>query len=103
MIRDSGVKQIVIPDHNKVLARFLAGRDSIKPRSQRDFPRLLMLIKGLALLNCFHREEVPSAIVDKGDRLLHEIANLILPLLYILARFIYSALRTEKRSTYILV
>lgn len=56
-IRTSGIRHVKIPQSQKILERFLKDRPDITPRSQRDFPRLLSLIKGNALLNCFKRDK----------------------------------------------
>lgn len=64
LIRASGIRNIVIPDVEEILKRYLGGRSSLKPRDQRDFPRLLRLIKALALLNCFNRKEVHPGTIE---------------------------------------
>jgi len=63
MVRRSGVRNVIIPNWDSVLKRFLAERLRLRPRTQRDWPRLLFLIKGLALLNCFSRVKVDGTII----------------------------------------
>jgi len=62
-IRDTGIRNVIILDWEKMLERYKEKRQYLSPRSQRDWPRLLFLMKGHALLNCFQR-------VKTGD---HEI------------------------------
>jgi hypothetical protein len=67
-IRNSGIRNVVIPNEDQVLKRFLEGRNYLKPRDQRDLPRLLRLIKAAALLNCLHREKSgPESIIASDD------------------------------------
>jgi len=68
-IRATGVRDIVIPEWQSVLERFMAKRPHLNPRFQRDWPRLLSLIKALALLNCFTRVRVgeSSIMADQRD------------------------------------
>jgi hypothetical protein len=80
-IRFRGIRNIVIPNSDEVLRRFLAGRTHLKPRDQRDFPRLMRLIKAIALLNHMHRQEVaPFTIaatpedVEEGFKLYEMLA-----------------------------
>lgn len=80
-IRNTSIRNVIIPEWQKVLDRFLSKRPHLSPRAQRDFPRLLYLIKGLALLNCFNRTKAgPDTIIanqtdiDAGIDLYEEIA-----------------------------
>lgn len=68
-IRATEIKNIVIPQREKILQRFMKKRKHLTPRSQRDYPRLLCLIKGIALLNCFNRPQPnPGSItVNESD------------------------------------
>ena len=66
-IRASGVRSVIIPKGLRVLERFLAGRQSIAPRNQRDYPRLLTLIKGFALLNYFSRERISDSTIVANE------------------------------------
>lgn len=79
-IRETKIKEVRIPDHEKlVLGRFLKEHQHLKARHQRDFPRVINLIKGHALLNCFNRTKKGSAIqaniadIDAGFKLYAEI------------------------------
>jgi len=65
-IRTSGIKNIIILEAEKLLERFLQRHSYLTPRDQRDYPRLLRLIKASALLNCFNRErKKPETIIAK--------------------------------------
>jgi hypothetical protein len=68
-IRGSGTRNIILPEWSKILDRFLAQRPHLSPRAQRDWPRLLYLIKGFALLNCFQRVKAGdhAIIADQKD------------------------------------
>jgi hypothetical protein len=67
LIRQTGIKNVVIPNEDKVLKRFLSKRNYLKPRDQRDFPRLMRLIKARALLNCFHRKKLNQDSIESND------------------------------------
>jgi len=67
LIRETGIKNVVIPNEDQILRRFLSKRNYLKPRDQRDLPRLLRLIKAIALLNCFHRKEGHSGSIVASD------------------------------------
>lgn len=67
LIRQEGIRNITIPNPEKVLEQFKLGR-RIQPRLQRDYPRFLCLIKGIALLNCFHRRRVDSETIEANER-----------------------------------
>ncbi len=83
-IRLEKVKDIIIPDESKVLEKFSEKHPDLKPRHQRDFPRMIDLIKAHALLNCMNRtrvEEREDVImanetdVSKGMELYDSVAN----------------------------
>jgi hypothetical protein len=81
-IRQSGIREVKIPDHKKlVLERFLSERQHLKARDQRDFPRIINLIKSHTLLNVFNRKrdgetvEATAADVDAGFALYAEIGE----------------------------
>lgn len=58
-IRDSNIRDVVVEDGELLAEAFLAKhKGKLSPRNQRDFPRLIKLIKGLALLNWRWREKV---------------------------------------------
>jgi hypothetical protein len=67
LIRQEGITDIIIPNPDKVLEQFLSGR-RIQPRLQRDFPRFLCLIKGIALLNCFHRRRIDQETIEADQK-----------------------------------
>jgi hypothetical protein len=55
--RQSHVNEVIIPNHeHAVCERFLTQHKHLVARHQRDFPRILSLIKAHALLNCFNRQ-----------------------------------------------
>jgi len=68
-IRTTGIRNVIIPDWEKILERYEEKRPYLSPRSQRDWPRLLFLIKGCAQLNCFNRVKAGehSIIADQKD------------------------------------
>jgi len=66
-IRQEGVRNVNIPEPEKVLERFKAGR-RLQPRLQRDLPRFLCLIKAFALLNCFHRTRTDTDTIVADDK-----------------------------------
>jgi len=80
-IRETGIDDVVIKNWKGVLDRFKEKREFLSPRASRDWPRLLYMIKGFALLNCFRRERSGSSIyanqtdIDAGFSLYREIAT----------------------------
>lgn len=56
-IKNQNIQQIIIPEleQGELLRWFMENR-SLSPRHQRDFPRVLALVKAHALLNLFQRE-----------------------------------------------
>lgn len=56
-IKEQNIQQIIIPEmeQGELLRWFMENR-SLSPRHQRDFPRVLALVKAHALLNLFQRE-----------------------------------------------
>jgi len=81
-IRKSRITEVEIPESNKILERFLEGRKNLQPRHLRDLPRLLRLIKAIALLNCFSRAKADDhtiiaeeSDVEEGLKLYEEIAE----------------------------
>ena len=52
----SEIHRVIIRDERQVLARFRGERKYLLARHQRDFPRVISLIKALALLNFYNRE-----------------------------------------------
>lgn len=59
-IKKAKIKNIIIPSAKKVCDEFLKQHKNLAPRTQRDFPRLMSLIKAHALLNLFTRERGPN-------------------------------------------
>src|SRR5207249_4943511 len=68
-IRNSGIREVVVEDWEDLLREYEAERTSLSPRAMRDWPRLLYLIKGFALYNCFTRKRTGDASYsNKADR-----------------------------------
>lgn len=63
MIKERNIKNIIIPDEDKIIERYFQTISVIKPRHQRDNKRLLGLIKAHAILNCFNREKDGDSII----------------------------------------
>jgi hypothetical protein len=66
-IKDHNVRNIIIKNPEKLCERFILYRQNLIPRHQRDFPRLLALIKAHALLNCFTRKKEDTSIIANQD------------------------------------
>ncbi len=66
-IRNSKIRNVVIPDAEKVLERFESKRQHLTPRDQRDLPRTISLIKAHALLNCFTRKRVDRETIEANE------------------------------------
>jgi hypothetical protein len=73
-IRQWGVQEVNIS--KDVATRFLDDHPNLIPRYQRDFPRILSLIKAHAVLNCFNRErktleingkKIPTILATEAD------------------------------------
>ena len=80
-IRSTKIKNIIIPDVDNVVERFCKDR-RLRPRDQRDFPRIMSLIKAHALLNCFKREpngqygiKANDVDIDAGFQLYEQISE----------------------------
>jgi len=56
LIKNKGIKNIIVPNYEEVVDRFIRTHTKLKPRHSRDLGRLFSLIKSLALLNLWHRE-----------------------------------------------
>ncbi|MGH9992960.1 MAG: hypothetical protein ACREBU_06970 [Nitrososphaera sp.] len=81
-IRDRGIKEIVIPNHEKaVYERFIREHPYLQARHNRDFPRIISFIKSHALLNCFNRKcdgdtiEASQQDIDAGFMLYKQISE----------------------------
>ncbi len=64
-IKNADIQNIILPNAKEICERFLVYRENLIPRHQRDFPRLIALIKAHALLNLYQRE-----IVNKGKTII---------------------------------
>ncbi len=81
-IRQSGIREVRIPNHEGLVRdRFLREHEHLKARHQRDFPRIINLIKGHALLNWCNRKRTEDSIeaneadIEAGFKLYAEIAK----------------------------
>jgi hypothetical protein len=81
-IRKSGIREIIVPNHEALVRdRFLNEHVHLKARHQRDFPRIINLIKGHALLNWHNRKrngdtiEATEQDIDAGFSLYAQIAE----------------------------
>lgn len=81
-IRTAGIRDVVIDDWKNVCKKFIKSHPNLAPRHQRDFPRLIALIKSHALLNWVHRESLPdkrikanSEDIEAGFKLYNQIAK----------------------------
>ena len=82
-IRQGGIREINLPNWGEeVYNRFLREHEHLKSRHQRDFQRVIALIKAHTLLNCFKREKkegkpdtilASQADIDAGFKLYKEI------------------------------
>lgn len=66
-IRNTNIRRIIIPNSDIVIERFKAKHKQLKPRDQRDFPRIISLIKGHALLNCFKRNKLDNETIESNE------------------------------------
>ena len=74
-IRQWGIKEVNIPDDGKsVYARFMKEHPYLRPRHQRDFPRIFSFIKAHGLLNCFNRTRLEGE--GKPDTILATQADI---------------------------
>ena len=82
-LSECNIPRVIIRDTENILEQFKGDRKYLLARHQRDFPRLLSLIKGMALLNFFNREKDPvtktiyanDEDVEQGLKLYEEIAQ----------------------------
>ena len=81
-IKQADVRNVNIENPEALCARFLEDHNHVIPRHQRDFPRLIALIKAFALLNYAHRERLSNGNikasqedVDAGFKLYHKVAS----------------------------
>jgi hypothetical protein len=70
-LRQGGTREIIIPECGRaVYERFIKEHEHLKPRHQRDFPRIFSFIKAHTLLNCFNRERngrADTVIANEAD------------------------------------
>lgn len=67
-IRQSGIREVVIPNEEEILKRFRAQHEHLVARHQRDYKRVFAMIKAHALLNCFTRtKENDTTILAAQD------------------------------------
>jgi hypothetical protein len=81
-IHSAGIRDIVIEDWQDICKQFLEDHPNPIPRHQRDFPRLISLIKAHALLNYAHRElgedrriKANSEDIEAGFKLYDQVAK----------------------------
>jgi len=67
-IREANIQDIRLHDPVEIEKRFLSERKTLKPRHQRDIKRLASLVKSLALLNLWHREQDDSGVILTSDQ-----------------------------------
>ena len=61
-IKELSLKEVIIrpEDRSTLCSDFLRQHPELSPRHQRDFPRLIALVKAIALLNAFYRQRSPD-------------------------------------------
>jgi hypothetical protein len=81
-IKATKIQEIILEDWKHVCERFLNEHTNLIPRHQRDFPRLVALIKAHALMNYSHREhmnehsiKVNQEDIDAGFTLYNRVAR----------------------------
>ncbi|MEM2915414.1 MAG: hypothetical protein QXH91_08475, partial [Candidatus Bathyarchaeia archaeon] len=67
LIKESGIRNIIIENPDDLCKQFMENHDHLIPRHQRDFPRLIGLIKAHALLNWAHRERLPNNCINANN------------------------------------
>jgi hypothetical protein len=79
LIRASGIKGF-LSDGKAIVSRFMSEHHNVRPRYQRDLPRLFSLVQASALLNCFNRElnssetiSVNQSDIDAGFSLYSQV------------------------------
>jgi hypothetical protein len=69
-LRQCAIREIVIPDDGKaVFDRFIKEHENLKPRHQRDLPRIFAFIKAHCLLNAYKRDKLSydTILANKTD------------------------------------
>lgn len=81
-IKTAGIRNVNITNIEEICKRFLDEHPYLAPRHQRDFPRLIALIKAHALLNWNHRERTENSCLkaneedeQKAFELYHQVAR----------------------------
>ncbi len=82
-VKTADIQEILITpeDRDYVTNRFLEEHNHLEPRHQRDFPRLISLIKAHALLNLYNRERGQGMVwvnrhdCDEGYTLYDEVST----------------------------
>jgi len=80
-IKAAGIRDVRIPDPEKVAKRFIESKQTLKPRHVRDIARIIDIIKTRALLNLFHRKrdgdviEASEEDVEEAFRLYEKIST----------------------------
>jgi len=67
MISMAGIRDVIIENPGRICERFLKGHPNPIPRHQRDFPRLIALIKANALFNFSNREGLDDKRIRAND------------------------------------
>jgi hypothetical protein len=62
-IRETKIKNIIIPNAKEVVDEFIKENKHLSSRAQRDFPRLIALIKAHTFLNYFTRESSANSTI----------------------------------------
>lgn len=84
LIRDSQVSQAIVPKHlaEEIYERFIENHPTLRPRHQRDYPRIIQYIKAHALFNQWTREKSGDGCSVYVNRLdVEEGFNILEPLL----------------------
>jgi len=78
LIKSANIKGVIIPKalSDDLYAEFVKGRD-LNPRDQRDFPRLLTLVKAHALFQMFEREKTPEGYIVAQEEDIQEARRLL--------------------------
>ncbi|MEM4498097.1 MAG: hypothetical protein QW692_04645 [Nitrososphaerota archaeon] len=80
-IKAAGIRDVRIPDPEKIAERFMESKQILKPRHARDIARIIDIIKARALLNLFHRKrdgdviEASEEDVEEAFRLYEKIST----------------------------
>jgi len=82
VIQLAGIRDVVIKDAKAIYERFRKEHAHLVPRHQRDFPRLMTIIKAHAMLNTFSHEKLDDGRIvatqediDAGFKLYGEVSE----------------------------